>query len=447
MADGKGAGNAPNSPSNQAANQTKSSTKSPSSPEASLKIKPKGTKEHTKESQTGTPEDITVEDLHVKIHSLATRLSSIETVCAGYKESLEFTQAQVLDLKEENNDLRHYIDSIELEVNRNMYAINKLESKQDRLEMSTKKKNLIFEGVQEQAKGRENLHDVLRDLFVEMGIKDKIAYDSLYRLGQRRRQSPRPILVSFMRQDSRDFVFSRRASLKDSDIFHRVWVTDDVTPPMKRVKTVVREVAKVARNLGAKCTSTPYTVTIDDKRYNEANLQDLPPQYSVENVKVKKIGDSLCYHSEHAPFSNLFPILVTVGNHDYMSSEQAYFHIMAMHHQLRALAAKILWSRDPYEIMHLGNEIETDEEWNRKAEDVMFTCMYQKFRHNNKLREKLLSTGDLELVEATYNKKWGAAATLNSTSLKKHEWSGGNLQGKLLMRVRQALREELNERE
>ena len=59
------------------------------------------------------------EDLEFKIHSLATHLSRVETICADYKESLEFTQSQVEDLHEENGQLRSYINSLELETNQN----------------------------------------------------------------------------------------------------------------------------------------------------------------------------------------------------------------------------------------------------------------------------------------------------------------------------------------
>ena len=64
--------------------------------------------------------------------------------------------------------------------------------------------------------------------------------------------------------------------------------------------------------------------------------------------------------------------------------------------------------------MQLGNQITPDDEWDRKAPEVMYQCMLIKFKTDTKLKDKLLSTGALELVEAMLNNKWGAAATLNS---------------------------------
>ena len=386
--------------------------------------------------------ELTDEDIHVKMTSLATRISSLETTCVGYKESLEFTQGQVEDLQNENSDLRRYIDSLELEIGRNTYAVGKLETKQDKLEVTMKKKNVVFEGVEEVNGEREDIHKTIKDLLGDMGITNNVEYDAVYRVGQKQGDRPRPILISFMRQDAKEFVFSKRANLKNSDRFSRVWVVDDVTPSMRRFKSVVREVAKEARSSGAKCTSTPFSVTIEDKKYTEANLQDLPRAFSLETVKMKRFGDALCYHSKHAPFSNLYLAHVPIGNHDYLSTEQAYFHIMATQHDMPDLAAKILWSRDPYDIMSLGNQIETNEEWDKKAGEVLYQCMLAKFRANKKLRAQLLSTGDMELVEATFNKKWGAGATLNSRQMKKHEWLGKNLQGIFLMKIRKQLRDE-----
>ena len=52
----------------------------------------------------------------------------------------------------------------------------------------------------------------------------------------------------------------------------------------------------------------------------------------------------------------------------------------------------------------------------------------------------LLDTGNCELVVATPNRLWGCGATLSSNLLRRHEWPGENRQGKILMTVRNELR-------
>ena len=81
----------------------------------------------------------------------------------------------------------------------------------------------------------------------------------------------------------------------------------------------------------------------------------------------------------------------------------------------------------------------TLEEWKEKEEDLMYTLQLTKFQQNPKLAAMLIATGDCELVEATPSRKWGAGATLSSNVLKRHEWTGENKHGKILMTIRDKL--------
>ena len=80
--------------------------------------------------------------------------------------------------------------------------------------------------------------------------------------------------------------------------------------------------------------------------------------------------------------------------------------------------------------------METSEEWKAKEDLVLFKCIFRKFEANEDLREILVSTGDLELAEATRSQKWATGATINSTAMKMHTWTGENRQGKHSMKVR-----------
>ena len=70
--------------------------------------------------------------------------------------------------------------------------------------------------------------------------------------------------------------------------------------------------------------------------------------------------------------------------------------------------------------------------------DVMYKCCYQKFRQNASLRNKLLSTGTSELIEASpWDAFWGLGK----------QGDGQNHLGKTLVRVREQLRKELEDPE
>ena len=151
---------------------------------------------------------------------------------------------------------------------------------------------------------------------------------------------------------------------------------------------------------------------------------------------MKKVGDTIAYGSEHAPLSNLYPAKVPIKSRDYLCSEQAFRHIRATENNQLNIAACIWWSRDPYEMIDLDRNMELTEEWKKKEDFVLFKCMFRKFEENADLRELLISTGDMELAEATRSMKWATGASLNSNAMKNHTWTGDNRQGKHNMKIR-----------
>lgn len=87
-----------------------------------------------------------------------------------------------------------------------------------------------------------------------------------------------------------------------------------------------------------------------------------------------------------------------------------------------------------YEAKKLGRSIKLRKDWNDIRINVMYEILKLKF-NNKELRNKLLETGNEELIEGNYwnDKFWGI-------SLK--DYKGDNNLGKLLMRIRKEIREE-----
>ena len=361
----------------------------------------------------------------------------------GRAASLEFTQAQVDDLKEENKILRECLGDLEVEMLRNKYAITKVEGRQDKLDMLIKKKNIIVEGLHESRRDQENPSEIVDRLFEELGVNCTLTYDQAYRIGPFNDRKSRPFLISFQKQKDRDYVFSLRTNLRGSENFYNVCLTDDVAPTARRAKSVIRQVNRMAKDQGAHCTSTPFSLTIDRQKYEVANLDMLPDQFSLEKIKTKQVTDNIiAYHSEHSPFSNLYPCIIHIASREFTSLEQLFQFKRAKRHNRSDLAEKIYLSRDAYEIRQLGAEAGKSEEWRKLEQDVMYAAMLRKFKQNPELMQKLLDTGDMILVEATPDKTWGAGVSLTSKALKKGEFPGENRQGKLLMKARDKLRAE-----
>ena len=81
--------------------------------------------------------------------------------------------------------------------------------------------------------------------------------------------------------------------------------------------------------------------------------------------------------------------------------------------------------------------------WDRCKEEIVYHANLAKFSQNEKAQYYLLSTGDKILAEASpYDTIWGIgleASDFDSTN--PDRWPGKNLLGKVLMRVREELRQ------
>lgn len=92
----------------------------------------------------------------------------------------------------------------------------------------------------------------------------------------------------------------------------------------------------------------------------------------------------------------------------------------------------------------LGREVPglDEKKWKGKRYKVAREGNLLKFRQNTELREKLLATGERELVEASArDRDWGIGFIFMEAEAHRGEW-GDNLLGKALMEVRDILRME-----
>lgn len=156
---------------------------------------------------------------------------------------------------------------------------------------------------------------------------------------------------------------------------------------------------------------------------------------------MKKIG-FWKVSGEYGEFSNWYLCSFMFMGMRFGSSEQALMWFKARRFGDIEIAEKILKTNNQKEIKDLGRKVKNydDKIWSSIRFGVMHNILYYKFSQNNVLRDKLLSTGDAELYEASpYDKIWG----IGSDNVE--EVKGQNLLGKALMEVREALREELKD--
>ena len=91
----------------------------------------------------------------------------------------------------------------------------------------------------------------------------------------------------------------------------------------------------------------------------------------------------------------------------------------------------------------IGGQVQTCEHWERVKLQVMEDIITAKFSQIKELYYSLLNTRPLELIEATLDNFWGAGAILGSIALEEGCWVGQNHLGKILMKVRNNLLQEI----
>lgn len=105
------------------------------------------------------------------------------------------------------------------------------------------------------------------------------------------------------------------------------------------------------------------------------------------------------------------------------------------------IANKILQETTPKVIKTLGRKVRNFDEniWNEHKEEIVFKGNYLKFTQNEELKERLISTGNKMLVEASpYDKIWGIGINVKQ-AIEGKEWKGLNLLGNILMNVRKKI--------
>ncbi len=111
-----------------------------------------------------------------------------------------------------------------------------------------------------------------------------------------------------------------------------------------------------------------------------------------------------------------------------------------------AAAAKVLATDDTAQQQAIGRKCAgyIDSVWAGTRQIVAWEGLKAKFRQNDDLKQKLLSTGDAFLVEcAVSDKIWACGVALHDEKRKDaSNWLGRNILGFTLMEVRTALQEK-----
>ena len=109
-------------------------------------------------------------------------------------------------------------------------------------------------------------------------------------------------------------------------------------------------------------------------------------------------------------------------------------------------AEKILQTNDVAKIKALGRTVQNfdDEVWAKERERIVYHGVSEKFCQNPELSQKLEKTGEEIIAEcAVKDRIWGIGLSMKDEDrLSIDKWRGQNLLGRILMRVREDIRNQ-----
>lgn len=151
------------------------------------------------------------------------------------------------------------------------------------------------------------------------------------------------------------------------------------------------------------------------------------------------VKGGLAFFSLHALASNFHPTPIDVLGNKFPTAEHAFQYSKAIRLGDPHTAALILQAKKPSEAKLLGKGVDPTPKW-----DVMRHIITEKFKQHKSLRDKLLATGQDNLIKASLDSFWGAKATLTLKAIKDGTWEGANTLGKILVEVRIELKRQVD---
>lgn len=142
------------------------------------------------------------------------------------------------------------------------------------------------------------------------------------------------------------------------------------------------------------------------------------------------MSDITRFRGDHAFLSNFHPAEILFEGERYPTVEHAFQGAKTLDPGERE---KVRLAATPTLAKRLGRKVTLRRDWEAIKVNVMRELLRLKFQHPE-LRERLLATGDVRLIEGnTWNDRtWGCVWV-------KTQWVGRNLLGQLLMQVRAEL--------
>lgn len=134
------------------------------------------------------------------------------------------------------------------------------------------------------------------------------------------------------------------------------------------------------------------------------------------------------FRGEYYYLSNFYDVDLVYNGIRYSNSESAFQAQKTLDNDIKVKFS----SKSGKAAKSLGKSVKLREDWELIKDNIMYEVCLQKFLQNKNILDKLLSTGDAELIEGNLHgdRYWGVC-----------KGTGQNKLGKILMRIRSELME------
>ena len=318
----------------------------------------------------------------------------------------------------------------------------KLKENQLKMETYQRRNNLLFSGIPEKhgETSADCLTKVRQAIFTVEGSSD-FKISRCHRSGVYKKNQTRDIIIHLHWYPDKAKIMENKKNLPAG-----IFVNDDHPPEIVQRRKKLYPVYQKARNMDKYKTKVRLVtdkLVIDGRVYTVDNLEALPADLCPETLTQKSNGDTLVFFGMNSPFSNFHKSPMKIGEVQYLCAEQYIQSSKASIFKDYKALGKIMLSGDPYYMKQVGSRVNgfNINTWKNRICNIAHQAITAKFSQNNILKTKLLATGNKVIGEASRDCVWGIGKKLNRLDvLDVGQWSGDNVLGTALMKVRDELR-------
>lgn len=211
-----------------------------------------------------------------KLSALDARISLVELLHKEFqslRESLEFSQEQIITLTKENKTLQHSVTQLTTQLSSVLTDNKHMKESILDLQARSMRDNIVFSGIPEQS--HENPEDLLKDfmitkLHITPDLASSISFHRAHRLGKKKtpNKRPRPIVAKVEHYKHKVLIMSRGRELRGTDLGINDQFPREIQDRRRKLFSVRKELIKE----GKKAIISVDKLYVDGQLFRDENI-------------------------------------------------------------------------------------------------------------------------------------------------------------------------------